>query len=134
MSIVRGSDLKLLIGDFAGSGGLMLDGLRLVSFTVSNQVVDTTTGVSDGWRKLLSGAGLRAIELISRGLFLGGPAAERLRLLALTGAAEKYDLFLEDGVQLGGDFIVKQLSYGSPHDEELIYELTLASAGAVTIS
>lgn len=110
-----------------------LAGLRVSEWSLHQPLVDVTSPSDGGWRRLLSEAGLRSIEVRASGLYLGTATERRLRDLALSGTAALCELPVEEDRALRGDFIVTSLRFSSRHDDEAVYEVGLASAGPVSI-
>lgn len=111
-----------------------VEGLRLTALTIFNAPAEVATMASGAWRRLLSGAGERGMEISGSGLFLGGVGELRLREMALGGHVLPFEMTLEAGRILRGDFIVTSLGYDGPHDEEVSYRVTLTSSGPVSVS
>lgn len=132
MRTLPGEELLLQV---RGSDGTFLPvtGMRLTGLGIQNESVDVTDQSSRGWRTLLSGAGLRTVELSAAGIFLGGEGELRLRSMALSGGAAEFVVTLEKGRRLRGNFVVGQISYEGLSDDETTYRVSLASASAVTL-
>jgi predicted secreted protein len=113
---------------------LLVEGLRLSGWRVSQEEVEVTD-LGDGcWRRLLSGAGLRSLEVMVSGLYLGSKGELRLRELAFSGALADCTLSLDHGTSLRGRFAVAEMRFESAVNEEATYASTLRSSGPISIS
>lgn len=134
MSVFPGLRFAISVADESGPQSMLpIEGVRVTQLSIANELIDVTAASSGGWRHLLPGAGVRSISLVGEGLFTGSPGEVRLRVLALTGAAEMMELQLENSASLRSHFVVAALRMRGQHDEPVTYELTLESAAAVEI-
>ena len=107
-------------------------GLRTTQMSINGDAVVVTNKDSNGWRELLSGAGVRSISVSAAGIFLGSAAESRVRINALSGTIDDYELSFEDGEKLRGRFLVQKLDYAGDFNGERTYTMQLESSGAVT--
>ena len=107
-------------------------GLRTTQMSINGDAVVVTNKDSNGWRELLSGAGVRSISVGAAGIFLGSAAETRVRANALSGTIDDYELSFEDGEKLRGRFLVQKLDYAGDFNGERNYTMQLESSGAVT--
>lgn len=107
-------------------------GLRTTQMSINGDAVVVTNKDSNGWRELLSGAGVRSISVSAAGIFLGSAAESRVRINALSGTIDDYELSFEDGEKLRGRFLVQKLDYAGDFNGERNYTMQLESSGAVT--
>lgn len=107
-------------------------GLRTTQMSINGDAVVVTNKDSNGWRELLSGAGVRSISVSAAGIFLGSAAETRVRANALSGTIDDYELSFEDGEKLRGRFLVQKLDYAGDFNGERNYTMQLESSGAVT--
>lgn len=132
---LSGSECRLRIaGDQAEDAFLPIEGVRLSGWKVSQEAVEVTDAGDAGWRRLLSGAGHRSLELQLSGLYLASPGERRLREMAFTGEAFRCELTLDGGSALQGRFIASELSFEGAINEEATYSATLLSSGLITIN
>jgi TP901-1 family phage major tail protein len=132
MGIENGSAFLLKIGD--GEDPLAFEtvaGLRTTQMSINGQAVNVTHKDSNGWRELLSGAGVRSLSVSAAGIFTGSDAEMRLRGHALAGTLDDYQLTFEGGEKLPGRFLVTRLDYAGDYNGERNYTLNLESSGAV---
>ncbi|MBC2670915.1 phage major tail protein, TP901-1 family [Novosphingobium piscinae] len=107
-------------------------GLRTTQLAISGDTVVVTSKDSNGWRELLSGAGIRQVSVSAAGIFLGSAAETQLRDVALAGTLADYELSFEDGARLRGRFLLQRLEYAGDFNGERNYTVALESSGAVT--
>ena len=132
MTIENGSAFLLKVGD----GGApptyrTVAGLRTTQLSVNGEGVNVTTKDSGGWRELLSGAGVRSVSVSAAGIFTGSDAEVRLRVHALAGTIDHYELSFESGERMRGRFLVTRLDYAGDYNGERNYTLNLKPSGAV---
>lgn len=132
---LSGSECLFHVSDGEPSPTLLLvEGVRLSGWTIVQEEVEVTDGGDAGWRRLLSGAGVRSLELKFSGLYLGSPGERLLRANAFSGAAFDSVLALDQGTTLRGCFIAVDLRFDCAINEEATYAATLRSAGPVVIN
>jgi TP901-1 family phage major tail protein len=107
-------------------------GLRTTQMSIIGDAVVVTNKDSNGWRELLSGAGVRSVSVSEAGIFLGSAAETRVRANSLSGTIDDYELSFEDGDKLRGRFLVQKLDYAGDFNGERNYTMQLESSGAVT--
>lgn len=106
-------------------------GLRTTQMSIAGDAVVVTHKGSGGWRELLSGAGVRSVSVSAAGIFLGSAAEARLRVNAMAGTLDDYELSFEDGEKLRGRFLLQRLDYAGDFNGERNYTLALESSGEV---
>lgn len=132
MAIEKGSAFLLKVGDGAVVPGFAtVAGLRTTQLSVNGEAVVVTSKDSDGWRQLLSGAGVRSVSVSGAGVFTGSAAEARIKASALSGVLDDYRLSFEGGDSLTGRFLVTRLDYAGDFNGERSYTLSLESSGAV---
>lgn len=130
-----GSECLLRISDGEQAASFhLVEGIRLNGWKVTQEEVEVTDLGDQGWRRLLSGAGLRTLEVNLSGLYLGSRGEQRLREVAFSGTAVACELTLDQGVAVRGAFVASELQFESAINEEATYAATLRSAGPVAIS
>lgn len=132
MPIERGSAFLLKVGDGASPPVYAtVAGLRTTQLSVNGDTVVVTNKGSDGWRELLSGAGVRSVSVSGAGVFTGSVAETRLKSNALSGVLDDYELSFESGDRMRGKFLVSRLDYAGDFNGERSYTLSLESSGEV---
>lgn len=131
----KGKDLLLKL-DLTGSGGFStIAGLRASRISFNAETVDVTTlESSGGWRELLGGAGVRSASISGSGVFRDEDTDERARSIFFDGEVPNFQVVIPDFGIVEGPFQISSLEYSGSHDGEASYELSLASAGALTFT
>ena len=135
MAAQRGKDL-LLKADTTGDGNFTtIAGLRARSLAINAAIVDITHTESAGqWRELLEGAGVKTARLAGNGLFKDAETDEAVRELCFNGAIRNWQVAIPDFGIVEGAFQITSLEYSGHHDNELTFDMTLESAGALTFT
>jgi TP901-1 family phage major tail protein len=134
MTAQKGSLMLLKIGNggtpetFATIGGM-----RVTELIHENQLMQASDLESGAWRKLLTGAGLRAITISGDGIFTDSAAEETLRSTAMSHATRNYQLTFGNGDSMIGAFQVASYKRRGMHDDAESYSITLASAGEIVV-
>ncbi|GAM03932.1 phage major tail protein, TP901-1 family [Novosphingobium sp. MBES04] len=132
MTAQKGSAFLLKISDGANPPTYQtVAGLRTTQMSVTGETLVITSKDSGGWRELLSGAGTRTVSVSAAGIFLGSAAETRIRVNAMEGTLDDYELSFEDGEKLRGRFLVQRLDYAGDFNGERNYTLQLESSGAI---
>ncbi len=131
----KGKDLLVKV-DLTGSGAFTtIAGLRASRISFNAESVDVTTLESaGGWRELLGGAGVRSAAISGSGVFRDADTDERARQIFFDGEVPDYQVVIPDFGIVEGPFQITSLEYAGSHDGEASYELSLASAGALTFT
>lgn len=131
----RGRDLLIKI-EMTGSGGFQtVAGLRATRISFNAETVDVTNlSSAGGWRELLGGAGVRSAGLSGSGVFRDEDTDERARQIFFDGELPRFQIVIPDFGVIEGPFQITTLEYSGSHDGEAVYELALASAGALTFA
>jgi TP901-1 family phage major tail protein len=130
MAAEKGSAFLLKIGD-GGSPVIFstLAGLKTTNFAINAETVNITHKGSGGWRELLGGAGIRSVSVSGSGVFTNSVAEQRLRIKAISGDLDEYQMSFESGETIRAKFQVSRLDYNG----ERTYSVTLESSGSLTI-
>jgi TP901-1 family phage major tail protein len=133
MSAEKGSAFLLKVGNGGAPPTFAtIAGMRTTQMSVNGEAVNVTSKDSEGWRELLSGAGVRSVSVAASGIFTGSAAEGRLKSNALGGLLDDYELSFESGERMRGRFLVTRLDYAGDYNGERTYALALESSGAVT--
>ncbi|MEO0914884.1 MAG: phage major tail protein, TP901-1 family [Pseudomonadota bacterium] len=133
MAAQRGKDLLLKI-DMTGSTGFQtVAGLRATRISFNAETVDITNLQSaGGWRELLAGTGVRSASISGSGVFRDEETDERARQIFFDGDIPVFQVIIPDFGTVEGPFQITSIEYSGAHDGEAVYEIALASAGALT--
>lgn len=108
-------------------------GMRTTQLSIASETVVVTNKGSAGWRELLKTGGIRSVSMSGAGVFTGSDAEMRLKLRALGGGVDRFEVSFESGERLRGAFQVTRLDYAGDFNAERTYTLNLESSGAVEI-
>ena len=135
MTVQSGKDLLVKI-DINGSLQFeTIAGLRASRISFNAEAVDVTSLESaGGWRELLSGAGVRSASISGSGVFRDANTDERARQIFFDGEVPNFQVVIPDFGVVQGPFQITAIEYAGSHNGEATYEMTLASAGALTFT
>ncbi|MEM7718987.1 MAG: phage major tail protein, TP901-1 family [Pseudomonadota bacterium] len=134
MAAQNGKDLLIKL-DMTGGGQFeTVAGLRATRLSFNAESVDVTSLASDGWRELLGGAGVKAASISGSGVFRDESTDERARQIFFDGETPEFQVIIPDFGIVEGPFLVTSIEYSGSHNGEATYELSLASAGAMTFT
>lgn len=135
MAVQNGKDLLIKV-DMTSDGQFeTIAGLRATRVSFNAETVDVTSLESQGgWRELLSGAGVRSAGISGAGVFRDEGTDERARQIFFDGETPDFQVIIPDFGIVEGPFQVTALEYAGNHNGEATYELTMASAGALTFT
>lgn len=133
MAVQSGRDLLIKM-DMTGDGQFeTIAGLRASRIGFNAETVDVTSLESEGrWRELLGGAGVRSASISGSGVFRDGTTDERARQVFFDGEIPRFQVVIPDFGTVEGPFQLTNLEYAGSYNGEASYEMTLASAGALT--
>ena len=127
----KGRDLLLKIDN--GTGFSTVAGLRSKRLSFNAALVDVTDAESAGrWRELLGGAGVQRAALSGSGIFKDQASDALVRSLFFGGTIANWQIVIPDFGTVAGAFQIAALEYSGAHDGEVLFEIGLESAGALT--
>ncbi|WP_411035097.1 phage major tail protein, TP901-1 family [Shinella sp. BYT-45] len=127
----KGRDLLLKIDN--GSGFATVAGLRSKRLSFNAALVDVTDAESAGrWRELLGGAGVQRAAVSGSGIFKDQASDGLVRSLFFAGTIAAWQVVIPDFGTVAGPFQIAALDYSGAHDGEVLFEIALESAGALT--
>ena len=135
MAAQNGKDLLIKV-DLTGDGQFgTVAGLRATRISFNAESVDVTSLESQGgWRELLAGAGVKSAAISGSGVFKDAGSDERARQIFFDGETPDFQVIIPDFGIVEGAFQVTGLDYSGSHNGEATYELSLASAGALSFT
>ncbi|MDR7146426.1 TP901-1 family phage major tail protein [Rhizobium sp. BE258] len=127
----KGKDLLLKIHN--GTGYETVAGLRSKRLAFNAETVDVTDAESAGrWRELLGGAGVQRASVSGAGIFKDAASDGLVRGAFFNASILNWQIVVPDFGGVTGAFQVTALEYSGQHDGEILFELALESAGALT--
>ncbi len=135
MTVQSGKDLLVKM-DMTGDGQFTtVAGLRATRVSFNAETVDVTSLESQGgWRELLAGAGVRSATISGSGVFRDADTDERARQIFFDGEMPRFQVVMPDFGIVEGRFQISGIEYAGTHNGEATYELSLASAGALSFT
>ncbi|MDJ0627299.1 MAG: phage major tail protein, TP901-1 family [Rhodobacter sp.] len=135
MGAQNGKDLLIKL-DMTGGGVFeTIAGLRATRISFNAESVDVTSLESQGgWRELLGGAGVKSATISGSGVFKDETTDERARQIFFDSETPGFQVIIPDFGIVEGPFQVTAIEYAGSHNGEATYELSMASAGALTFT
>ncbi|MEL7345409.1 MAG: phage major tail protein, TP901-1 family [Pseudomonadota bacterium] len=135
MAAQNGKDLLIKL-DMTGSGQFeTIAGLRATRISFNAESVDVTSLESQGgWRELLGGAGVKSASISGSGVFKDASTDERARQIFFDGETPEFQVIIPGFGVVEGAFQVSSIEYSGSHNGEATYELSMASAGALSFT
>jgi len=135
MAAQNGKDLLVKI-DMDGAGDYQtVAGLRASRINFNAESVDVTSLESTGgWRELLPHAGLKTASLSGSGVFKDEATGKRVRAIFFAGEIPQFQVIIPGLGTIEGAFQITSIEYAGSHNGEATYEVSLASASALTFS
>ena len=129
----NGKDLLIKM-DMTGDGLFeTAAGLRATRISFNAETVDVTSMESaGGWRELLGGSGVKSAAISGSGVFKDDATDERARQIFFDGITPDFQVIIPDFGTVQGAFQITSIEYAGSHNGEATYEMSLASAGALT--
>ncbi|MCP9483177.1 phage major tail protein, TP901-1 family [Shimia sp. CNT1-13L.2] len=133
MGAQNGKDLLIKV-DLTGDGQFeTIAGLRATRVSFNAESVDVTSLESQGgWRELLSGAGVKSAAISGSGVFKDANTDERARQIFFDGETPGFQVIIPDFGVVEGPFQMTAIEYAGSHNGEATYEMSMASAGALS--
>lgn len=131
----NGKDLLIKL-DLTGVGQFeTIAGLRATRISFNAESVDVTSLESQGgWRELLAGAGVKSASISGSGIFKDADTDERARQIFFDGETPDFQVIIPSFGTVEGAFQITSVEYSGTHNGEANYELSMASAGALTFT
>lgn len=131
----NGKDLLIKV-DLTGDGQFeTMAGLRATRVSFNAETVDVTSLESqDGWRELLSGAGVKSASVSGSGVFRDEGTDARARQIFFDGETSEFQVIIPDFGIVEGAFQLTSIEYAGSYNGEATYEVSLASAGKLTFT
>ena len=135
MGAQNGKDLLVKLDLTGGGQFTTIAGLRATRISFNAETVDVTSLESQGgWRELLGGAGVRSASVSGSGVFVDSATDDRARQIFFSGTVEMFQVIIPDFGIVEGPFQITSIEYAGSYNGEATYELSLASAGALTFT
>ncbi|WP_160005472.1 phage major tail protein, TP901-1 family [Rhizobium sp. 18055] len=127
----KGKDLLLKV--FNGTTFETVAGLRSKRLAFNAETVDVTDAESVGrWRELLGGAGVQRASVSGAGIFKDAASDQLVRNAFFNAAILGWQIVIPGFGSVTGPFQASALEYSGQHNGEVMFELALESAGAIS--
>jgi len=83
---------------------------------------------------LLGGAGVKSANISGSGVFKDATTDERARQIFFDGEVPNFQVIIPDFGVVEGPFMITAVEYAGSHSGEATYDLSMASAGALTFT
>lgn len=135
MTAQNGKDLLIKV-DMTGGGSFeTAAGLRATRISFNAESVEVTSLQSPGgWRELLGGAGVKTASITGSGVFKDASTDERMRQIFFDGETPGFQVIIPDFGTVEGPFQITSIEYAGTYNGEATYEMSLASAAALTFT
>jgi TP901-1 family phage major tail protein len=135
MAAQNGKDLLIKVDMDSGGTFQTLAGLRASRISFNTETVDVTSLESvGGWRELLAGGGVKTASISGSGVFRDDTTDEWARQIFFDGQVPNFQVVIPDFGIVEGPFQITSLEYAGNYDGEATYEMSFASAGALSFS
>ncbi len=135
MAMRQGRDVIMRMYDNAEGEYLTIAGLRARDIRLRADAVDSTAQDNfDGWRRLLSGAGKKRVDITGDGVFTDVASDTLMRETFFARDLCLLELDISQFGLMRGDFFVSQLAYGGREKGEAQFSITLSSAGPIAFA
>ena len=132
MTAEQGRAFLVKIGDGADPEVFTtIGGMRSTSISINSDSVDITNKTSQGWREVLTGAGIRSVVVSGSGVFTNSAAEQTVQQKVLSASVDNYEIVFESGDKFTGAFQVTRLDYTGDFNGERSYSLNMASSGQI---
>lgn len=110
-------------------------GIRTRSLDFNLTPVDITDSASAGrWQELLSGSGIRHLQVSGEGVFKDEAADAAVRSAFFDSSTDTWQMVVPDFGSLVGKFLVTELSYAGDYNGEISWRLKLDSASKISFT
>ena len=134
MAVQNGKDLLIKV-DINNTGSFQtMAGLRATRISLNAETVDVTSLESAGWRELLAGAGVKAASVTGSGVFRDQATDARAQQIFFNGEVPNFQVIVPCFGVIQGLFQITAIEYSGTYNGEASYDMTLASAGALTFT
>ena len=135
MTAQKGKDLLLKL-DPTGTGAFVtIAGLRTRKIALTSPAVDATNADSpDRWQELLAAVGVRKCTVSGTGVFLASGTDTTIQTIFFNSMTMAWQIVIPGTGTIAGPFQITSLDYASDHNNELTFDITLESAGAITFT
>lgn len=125
--------LHLLKLGASGAGGTIA-GVKNLTVSINNELVDITNKDSGGWRELLEAAGTQGVDISFDGVASDSATYETFKGYSQTNSANVYYILGADNDAIEGSFHIASFQEQSSFNDAIAFSATLQSSGAITFT
>lgn len=132
MAAQKGSSLLIKLSDGGSPDSFTtLAGLRTKSITLNSETVDVTNSDSvNKWRELLAGAGIKSASFSGTGVLQDNAQAHTdIVTLHMGGTIRTWQVIVPGLGTYQGAFQIASIEQSGEHNAEVVFTVTLESAG-----
>ena len=131
---VNGSDAGLAVETTPGGAAYAdIGGITTNSMTYNNGAIDITNKSLKGWRQLMDGEGLQAVDISAELIFNSDANFTIMEGYNLNQTIAGYQ-YVRGGKTFTGDFKIVSWAETSPDNDKLTVSASLQSSGEVVVS
>lgn len=135
MAVQNGKDMLIKVDQTGAGSFVTVAGLRATRLSFNAETVDVTTLESaGGWRELLAGAGVKSAAISGSGVFRDANTDARARQIFFDAEMPQFQVVIPSFGVVQGPFQITAIEYSGTYNGEATYELSIASAGALTFT
>lgn len=132
MAAQKGRSHLLKLGA-SGAGGT-LAGIKNLTVSINNELVDITNKDSGGWRELLEAAGTQGVDLSFDGVASDSATYETFKAYCQVNSANVFYIIGSDTDAIQGTFHVASFQEQSSDNDALAFSASLQSSGSITFT
>lgn len=137
MAAQKGRDLLVQIhdgsADFADANYVTVGGFKNNDLSIEGESIEITSKDSPGFKEALSGAGNIKIGITGTGVFVDDASFRRVHEHMISQTHLQSRIIVPDFARYTGPFEVASLKVTGNENDAVTYDISLDSAGAVTI-
>jgi TP901-1 family phage major tail protein len=126
--------IKIGDGDTPTEAFAEIGGLRNVSISLKNKIMDSSNLNAGKWRALVSNGGVSSIAISGGGFFSDSGAEEKIRTLAFAGGGNNYEIILGDKDKISGSFLISSYKRSGDINTEEEFSISLESSGTIVFT
>ena len=121
--------------DTGGPTWVTIGGLRTKSFSINNELIDSTNHGSSEFREILDGCGIKSMSASGSGVYNGDAGTtQALEAAVLSGVLQDLRLLDSTGRTYTSKFKIVTFERASEFNAEATYSTTIESSGPITIA
>lgn len=111
----------------------IIGGIRIISFTVNNQVIEDNKVTYGSWQKLMANCGKTNIIISGNGILVDNKMQDFLFANSLEKNILYYKIYCSGGCDIEGEFFISKYNRSGVYQDQELYKITLESSGVVKL-